>query len=90
MRAQLDDPRAIEGKATALEIGRRREAEIKESNARFDATAKDAEPLPRQMPLFPEEMRVIPNHLARTPLFGAIKPGKRRRVDNEYWPHPKA
>ncbi|MEQ6351068.1 plasmid replication initiator TrfA [Ralstonia pseudosolanacearum] len=86
---KLDDPRPIEGKATALEISRRREAEIKESNARFDAAAKDAEPIPRQMPLFPEEMRVIPNYLARTPLFGAVKPGKRRRVDNEVLASPQ-
>ena len=36
-----------------------------------------------QLPLYPELTRILPNHIARTPLFAPIKRGKRTIYDRE-------
>lgn len=73
----------------ALDITQRNVADITESKARLEAAAQEAPAPERQMNLFPEDVRVIPNYLARSPLFGAVKPGKRARRENEVLATPQ-
>lgn len=50
---------------------------------------KVGESRPRQMALFPDDVRVIPNHLARSPLFSPVRPGRRKRRDSELLASPQ-
>ncbi len=45
--------------------------------------------LPSQMSLFPEDGRVIPNYLARSPLFSPVRPGRRKMRTDELLASPK-
>lgn len=45
--------------------------------------------LPTQMSLFPEDSRVIPNYLARSPLFSPVRPGRRKHRNEELLASPK-
>lgn len=43
-----------------------------------------------QLPLFPEEdTSILPNHLAKTPLFAPIQPGRRKMFDNAVLASPE-
>ena len=44
---------------------------------------------PRQMSLFPDDARAIPNYLARTPLFAPVRPGRRKRREGELLASPQ-
>lgn len=41
------------------------------------------------LPGFADDLRAIPNHLARSPLFAPIRPGRRTTRDNELLPSPQ-
>jgi hypothetical protein len=60
--------------AGVRETQRRREEQVK-------ADVVATESLPRQMPLFHEDLRAISNDLARSPLFSPIRPGRRKARD---------
>jgi TrfA protein len=49
---------------------------------------EDGNDLPRQMSLFQDDLRAIPNHIARSPLFSSISRGARSIRDNEVVPSP--
>lgn len=45
--------------------------------------------LATQMSLFPDDGRVIPNYLARSPLFAPVRPGRRKQRTEELLASPK-
>ena len=63
------------------EAKKRQEAKQQEIDAGKD--------LPTQMSLFPEDSRVIPNYLARSPLFAPVRPGRRKMRSDELLASPK-
>ena len=57
-------------------------ARIKERVANTPpAPAQTIPPERRQLPLWPDLERAIPNHLARSSLFAPIAPGRRKQHD---------
>lgn len=52
---------------------------VEQRREQVDAAAT----LPRQMPLFSDELRAISNDLARSPLFSPIRPGRRKLRDDQ-------
>lgn len=72
--------------ASQLEAVQQRE---KARRAELDRQIEAGQQRPRQMALFPEDARAIPNYLARTPLFAPVRPGRRRQRDGELLASPK-
>lgn len=72
------------GKPTkAAEIAARRVAEIERRKGAMQEQLEAAPVLPKQMPLFPDESRAIPNYLARSPLFSSPPPRPKTRAERE-------
>lgn len=61
----------------------------KKRSAEKQTVIEAGKELPSQMHLFPDDIRVIPNYLARTPLFSPVRPGRRKHHESELLASPK-
>jgi hypothetical protein len=65
------------------------QAKAKARSAQIQQEIDAGKDRPVQMRLFPDDVRVIPNYLARTPLFAPVRPGRRKQLNSELLASPR-